>query len=68
MINLDVVVGIPIGVVDDDRVGSVQVDAETAGSSRQQEGKLFGTILVEAIDGVLKLKKNMLNKSISSEL
>ena len=57
MTNLNVVVGIPIGVVDDDRVGSVQVDAETSGAGWQQEGKLLGTILVEAIDGVLKLKK-----------
>ena len=57
MTNLDVVVGIPIGVVDDDRVGCVQVDAETSGASWQQEGKLLGAILVETIDGVLKIEK-----------
>ena len=37
---LDVVVWIPVRVVDDDSVGGVQVDAETPGFRRKQERKL----------------------------
>lgn len=33
---------IPIGVVDDDRVGTRQVNAETSGSRREQEAELLG--------------------------
>jgi hypothetical protein len=51
--SLDVVVRVPIRVVDDDGVGRVQVDAETSGTRGQQEAELFGAFLVEAIDGIL---------------
>ena len=37
---LDVVVWVPVRVIDDDGVGSVQVDAETPGFRRKQERKL----------------------------
>jgi len=60
--NLDVVVRVPIGVVDDDCVSGIQVDTETSGPGRQQEAKLFGTFLVEAIDGVLDKRNNSIYK------
>jgi hypothetical protein len=52
--HLDVVVWVPVRVVDDDGVGRVQVDAETSGTRGQQEAELFSAFLVEAIDGVLR--------------
>lgn len=55
--HLDIVVRVPIGVVDDDSVGSVQVDAETTGSGGQQEAELLSAFLVEAIDGVLESRE-----------
>lgn len=39
---LDVVVRIPVRVVDDDRVCARQVDTEASGSCRQQEAELLG--------------------------
>ena len=38
--RLDVVVGVPVGVVDDDRVGGRQVDPETSSSRGEEEAKL----------------------------
>jgi hypothetical protein len=52
--HLDVVVWVPVRVVDDDGVGRVQVDAETSSTRGQQEAELFSAFLVEAIDGVLR--------------
>lgn len=40
---LDVIVRIPVRVVDDDGVGSSQIDSQPSGSRRQQEGKLLST-------------------------
>lgn len=39
--GLDVVVGIPVGVIDDDGVGSGEIDAETAGSGRKEKDELL---------------------------
>lgn len=39
--DLDVVVGVPVGVEDDDGVGGGQVDAEAPGPRRQQEAELL---------------------------
>ena len=39
---LDVIVRVPVGVVDDDGVGGGQVDAQAPGPGGQQEGKLGG--------------------------
>lgn len=40
--RLEVVLGVPVRVEDDDRVGSGQVDAQPARTSGQQEGKIGG--------------------------
>ena len=42
--GLQVHLRVPIGVVDDDDVGGVQVDAETTGSSGQHEEELFAVL------------------------
>ena len=39
---LDVIVRVPVGVIDDDGVGGCQVDAQAPGPGRQQERKLGG--------------------------
>lgn len=54
--RLDVVVRVPVRVVDDDRVGRGQVYAKTAGARRQQETELLGTRCVKPIDGILPLR------------
>ena len=41
--GLDVVVGIPVRVVNDDGVGRRQVDSQTASASRQQKDEVLGT-------------------------
>ena len=41
-VYLDVIVRVPVGVVDDDGVGGGQVDAQAPGPGGQQEGKLGG--------------------------
>ena len=51
--SLNVIVRIPIGVIDDDRVGSVQVDAQATGSGGQEEDELLGAFSIETINGVL---------------
>ena len=52
-LHLDVVVRVPVRVIDDDGVGGVEVDTETSGPGGQQEAELLGSFLVEPIDGVL---------------
>lgn len=54
--RLNVVVWIPIRVVDDDRVGGSQVNAQTTGSGRQQEAELLRARCVESIDRILTLR------------
>ena len=51
--GLDVVVRIPVTVVDDDGVGRCQVNAETAGPGGEKEHELLGTWRIESVDGVL---------------
>jgi len=38
---LNIIVGIPVRIVDDDRVGRVQVDAETTGFGANEEHEFF---------------------------
>jgi len=40
---LDIIVGVPVGVVDDDGVGRGQVDTQTSRPRRQQETELLRT-------------------------
>jgi len=40
--RLDVVVGVPVAVVDEDGVGSGQVDPEAASPGREQKGEVIG--------------------------
>jgi hypothetical protein len=42
--------GVPVGVVDDDDVGGVQVDTETSGSRRQHEEELLAILGVVLFD------------------
>ena len=39
--GLDVVVRIPVGIIDDDSIRCGQIDAQTSGSGGQQERKLW---------------------------
>jgi hypothetical protein len=55
-------VRVPVGVVDDDCVSGIQVDTETPGPGRQQEAKLFGAFLVEAINRFLDERNNSIYK------
>lgn len=41
--NLDVIVGIPVRVVDDDSVSRGEIDAQTTSSGREEESKLRST-------------------------
>ena len=52
--GLDVVVRIPIGIVNDDGVGGGQIDAETTGASRQKEDE----VLRSEETGLTNLKHN----------
>lgn len=40
---LDIIVGVPVGVVDDDGVSRGQVDTQTSRPRRQQEAELLRT-------------------------
>lgn len=51
--SLDVVVRIPIGVVDNDSVSGCKIDSQATGTSGQKEDELRGTGRVETIDGLL---------------
>mmetsp|Transcript_32858 Transcript_32858/g.77904 ORF Transcript_32858/g.77904 Transcript_32858/m.77904 type:complete len:460 (-) Transcript_32858:740-2119(-) len=51
--RLEVHLGIPVGVVQHNDVGSSQIDSEAAGSGGEQEDKLLRVLLVERVDGVL---------------
>lgn len=42
LLYLDVIMRIPVRVVNDDGVGGGQVDPQTSGPRGQQEGKLLG--------------------------
>jgi len=48
--GLQVHLGVPVGVVDDDDVGGVQVDTETSGSRRQHEEELLAILGVVLFD------------------
>ena len=48
--HLQVHLGIPVGVVQDNHVGGVQVDAEAAGTRGQQEDELLGSLSVVRVD------------------
>ena len=50
---LYIILGIPVGVVDDNSVGSCEVDAQPTSSSAQQKHKPIGIRLRETIDGCL---------------
>lgn len=39
-VYLDVIVGVPVRIIDDDGVGRCKVDAQTTCSGREEEGKL----------------------------
>ena len=52
-LRLQVVLRIPVRVVDDDGVGGGQVDAEAARARTQQEGEAVRVGLGVAIDGLL---------------
>lgn len=43
LIYLDVIVGVPVRVVDDDGVSGGEIDAQTASSGREEESKLRST-------------------------
>lgn len=40
---LDVIVGIPIRVIDNDSISRSKVNAQTTSSGREEEGELLGT-------------------------
>ena len=46
--GLDIVVGIPIGVIDNDGIGSGQVDTQTTSAGGQQEHELLSAGGVES--------------------
>jgi hypothetical protein len=41
ILSLKILMRIPVGVEDDDSVGSLEIEAETSGASRQQEDEVF---------------------------
>merc|ERR1711892_549148 len=51
--GLDIIVRIPVTVIDDNGVGSGQIDSETSSPGGEQEHKLLSTWLVEPINGLL---------------
>jgi len=54
-LRLQVILRIPVAVVDDDGVGGRQVDAEAARPRAQQEHELVAVGLAVAVDGLLAL-------------
>lgn len=54
--SLQVIVRVPVAVKDNDCVSSGQVDAQTSGSSAQQEHKLPVWLAVEAVNTLLALQ------------
>ena len=50
---LEIILWVPVGVVDDDGVGGGQIDAETAGASTQQEDEAVRVGLTEAVNRFL---------------
>lgn len=54
-LRLNVVLRVPVAVVDDDGVCYGQVDAQTAGARRQQKHKAVRVRRTEAVDGLLTL-------------
>jgi hypothetical protein len=41
ILSLKILMRIPVGVEDDNGVGSLQIEAEASGASRQQEDEVF---------------------------
>jgi hypothetical protein len=41
ILSLKILMRIPVGVEDDNGVGSLEIEAETSGASRQQEDEVF---------------------------
>ena len=52
-LRLQVVLWVPVGVVDDDGIGSRQVDAQAACTRTQQEDEAIGLGTREAVNGCL---------------
>ena len=51
--DLQVVLGVPVGVEDDAGVGGGEVDAQPAGAGAEQEDEAVRVRLAEAVDGGL---------------
>lgn len=53
LVYLEIILGIPVRVIDDDCIGSGQVDTQTPGTCTQQEDKAVRLRLGESINGLL---------------
>ena len=51
--HLDVIMGVPIRIENDDSVSSGQVDAQSTSPGGQEEAELLGSRSIKAIDGLL---------------
>ena len=54
-LSLEVVLGVPVAVEEDDDVGRHEVDAQTASTRGQEEDELARALLVVLIDGLFTL-------------
>ena len=51
--HLQIILWVPVGIVDDDGVGRRQINAQTTGSRAQKEDEPIGIGLTESVDGFL---------------
>ena len=51
---LQIHLGIPVGVIEDDDVGGVQIDAETSGTGRQHEDELLRVFRIVSLSRIQK--------------
>mmetsp|Transcript_27083 Transcript_27083/g.59561 ORF Transcript_27083/g.59561 Transcript_27083/m.59561 type:complete len:286 (+) Transcript_27083:2321-3178(+) len=55
ILGLQILLGIPIRIVQDANVCRLEIDSEPSGTSRQNETKLFAVWCIEGVDGLLSI-------------
>ena len=66
ILGLQILVRIPIGIENDDSVGRLEIEAQTAGASRQQEKEIIRRLVVETLQQVATIVR--FGRSVQSEI